>query len=583
MANISVVDDPLTGGNYGGIKSDPYTEYVDNLFSTIQTPNPKALEANQYYPSANQGVQIGSMSNETMGNMPIFGSGRALFPRAVVDNFRQAQRKAEIDYLNKLGEIDVAEYQNITNLKNPRLQQGFTNKYMGELDSWLDEAATRLGGDYMKAYHALSVDPEYHKMRKQYEDYAATYNQVFDKAVEIMALPGDEVSKESQMAAKDFVHKFENIDVNNIDTLVNSSEKLRKHVSIFDVAKNMTDGAADRIRTTLTENFAAGKDADSFVYDKITTEGYLDSEINQMVEDAAEIHTFLQDDPAAKKMLTNQLKVQLGSVYKKEFETIKRDMTTTGRYLKNNNINVDANGDVELGDISTTFTRLPQGKMGKGRNGILYPTKTQDGQPVIIPTISGMSMYVKDRNNQVRLVRVPGTFDMTPNAEYDLASPQGWEHEPGRYVEGQIDFKHKKPYSQEDIKVLTEGGKVKGEYATGQVSKTSEEEVPLQVRDELTGEVIKLYGTLQVLAPFDAVKDNIQRALPFTNRAHSRLPGESFSAPTDTPQYAPKSIVNIPDPDKEIYTISGSKGKFSYNELKSKNWSDEQIMNLQKK
>jgi hypothetical protein len=236
--------------------------------------------------------------------VPIFGSGAAIFPQAVLDRFAKAKQDAEIDYLNELGGVSLEQFQLSSTLKNPWHNQAFNAKYQSSLDMWLDVSAAKFGGNYQEGMLALQGNREFLTMAKSYEEYAAIYNAVFDDAVAILSHDPEQtyVSDTTYQSAQKFVHDYENLDDLPIDELVRRARTYKTHISIAKIADMAMADIGTRVYEGFEEAKAMGTDEVN-VYLKKTRKGPSQEELDAIYQAQVKARPSLfKNDPTAQAL-----------------------------------------------------------------------------------------------------------------------------------------------------------------------------------------------------------------------------------------------------------------------------------------
>ena len=539
MASISSVKDPTTGSNYGGIKSDAlgvntaYNEYLKNSLESTRRPVVGAMRQEQYTPSANRSATVGQISNQTLGSLPIFGAGGAVFPQAVLDNYAKAKQEAEVRYINELGDTSLEQFQLASTLKNPWHNQAFSNKYQESLDAWLNASAASFGGDAMMGAKALKGNKDYWSMMKSYEDYANIYNSVFDDAVGILLADPKEtyVSDLTQKAAQKFVHDYENLEDLSIDELVRRARTFKTHVSVNKVADMAMSDIGERVNETYSESKAMGTD-EMNAYIKKTEKGPSDAELKELYDLQLEAFPWIKDDKKAKQLLWAEMQKRADKSTELALSTIKKGNAAENSYMKKNGIKVDKSGRVQtIPEVDTMFSQFERGLLGKGKDAIRYPVRDMNNQPVKVNPVPGTIARVLVPNADGRMemftISLPGTFAMTPQQEY---SASGLVSGTGRYVEGIIKFEDRGLYSREFTTTSRSQGVISDPVATGGRTATTAEILPIVVKDLKTGNKVSLHGEYQVSIPFGSVRDELNTSYPFLERTHADLEQKTSEA-----------------------------------------------------
>lgn len=563
MASISSVQDPNTGGNYSGIRRDPLgmdasqKKYIDNLLEATSRPVGGPLRSQeQYTPSAGRSPVIGHVSSQTLGSVPIFGSGAAIFPQAILDQFAQAKKEAELAYLNQLGSVSMEDFQLTSTLNNPWHNQAFNSKYQEALDTWLDNSAAMFGGDYKKGMLYLKGNKDYHRMLKSYGEYAEIYNAVYDDAVGILSADPTEtyVSDTSRRAAIKFVQDYEKLDEYPIDKMVSMAKQFKSHISAMKLAEMTTDGMGQRIVENYVEASGMGTDEVN-VFMKQTQEGFSQEDLNQIYESTKEAYPQWFQDEAFANQFRAQLEQRADFIRKKSLTEIKKSESKTETYLKKHGINVDEEGRVEtIESIPTAFQNFGGGKFSTGRNGIVYPSRDMDNKPVVVQTQAGMNAYVIDNaSGELYYVNIPSSYPMVPQKEYSVG---GEDAANGgmlgkRFVEGQVNFKRVGLHSSEQVKSKfdDEGNLITAN--TGIQNPLKEEDLPVSLKDIYTGNKINLYGNYTVIATYDSMKDGLDAAYPFLKRTHADIKDLSGNLGVPTENTIPVAKPKLQRMDKK--------------------------------
>lgn len=535
MTKLSSVQDPLTGSNYGkGINTTSsgvnasYQEYLNNLMETVQRPVSGPLQTQQQYtPSGGKSPVIGQISTPSLGSTPIFGSGAAVFPMAVLDRFKKAKHDAELEYLEQIGDVSMDTFKMDATLKNPWHNQAFNNKYQSSLDAWLDASASKFGGDYMKGMQALKMDKDFYSMAKSYEDYANIYNAVYDNAVDILSTnPEDSyVSPTSRQAARSFINDYENLDNLPIDQLVSRARKFQKYTSVNKIADGAMSNIGDRTYEDYKESTEMTTD-EMNAWIKTTTKGASQKELKEIYNAQLEAYPWIKEDEVAKELLWTEIKTRNDKSHEEVVTQIKKDRADETSYLRKNGIKVAQDGSIQMvDDMTTMFTPYERGLMGRAKDGFVYPKKTPAGQdPIVNPppgTIAKIMVPGKDGDMQMYTAAIPGTFTMTPIKEYTTSG--GAVSGSGRYVEGTIQITDEGLYARELTGTPKDDGTTGQAQATGGTTPAQVQKQPVTIKDIHTGNTVQLYGDYTVAIPFNSVGDELGTAYPFLQRMHNDI------------------------------------------------------------
>jgi len=541
--SLRTVKDPVTGSNFGGIRQDSlgvgasHRDYINNLLEATRRPVSGPLQSQaQYTPSGGRSPMIGQHNSQTLGSVPIFGSGAAIFPQAILDSFEKAKQDAELSYLNEVGDTSMEDFQLSSTLKNPWLNQAFGAKYQEALDEWLQEYANHFGGDYMKGMKALKGDPEFLRMMKSYSDYANIYNAVFDSAVGILSADPSKtyVDEGSRKMARKFIYDYENLEDLPIDELVRRARKFKTYISAVEVARIAMDGLGQRVVEGYAEATDMGTDATK-VYVKQTQKGPSQEELDVIYEAQLKVHPELSNDPVFTSQLKMELQKRADREYEVTIEKIARADADMKTYLKKNGINTNADGRVSsIDEVPTAFRQFAGGKFQYGENAFQYPRKDMSGNAVTVSTPAGSEAYLVSSSGDIHHVVLPTSFGFSPQKEYDLAleknryiynKPEdypGQIDQYGRYVEGTVFIQDEALYTSPIIKTATQKGEISDVQTIGTEAARPIKQ-PLSIRDMDTGNSVNLYGNYQIVLPFDGVEDELNLAYPFLQRFHADL------------------------------------------------------------
>lgn len=588
--NPSVVKD-ASGSNYNinSEASKSTDQYLNDLFSAIQKPAGAPLTASQYNPSGSRSEVIGQVSNKTLGSLPIFGSSMALFPQAVIDQQKKAKRDAEVEYQKELGKVDFEALALTDTLNNVNTNAQFQEKHRAGHDAWLEAAAERHGGNYMAALKSLSMNKDYIRWNASFAQYAAVDEDTSKKALEIInAAPGT-VTPEQKEEAEDYLYgKSEDmLEETPIDVMLDKQRKFTKSASLNDIVTIAVTGVSEDITTEITEDYNAGVGTDSKVMIKEKIKALSEEKFEGIMKniEALGVKKGSDDYNKAKDIVKTKFKTEVD----KTITQLGKQDAAVKTWWNSGSTQIDENGNVKFLDMQTPFSKPAGGETGNGTNGFMYPNKDIAGKPITIQTMSGTPIYVIDETGQVRRVRLPESYAMTPESEFDFpfapqGSSEGWVGEPGRYVAGSANISHTQVYKPEKTRELeTAKGNYAGLEGTGQFPRAQEEKVGVVVRDELTNQNIELFGDLRILVPFKNAKDQLQVAMPDLQRVHNKLPKSSQSATTGTTSYAEEKPAESEsmfdfsgvDKDKEVFQYEGD--VYSYNQLKKAGHTDEAI------
>lgn len=330
--NPSVVND---GGksNYsmsrsGGMaKAD--SEYIDKLQKSFQNPAPGDLSKSTYYPSADQGIQKGTFGSKSLGNIPIFATGQGLIPIGILDAKKKAEQQAAIQEFAMFGPQNNEALSQYIELANPYAQDEFNAKLQGEINTYLDERAYELDGDYTKARLLTKFDPAFKNMVHTYNNYARAYNKLYPEALDILQRAADPanyyVDKEAVEKATKFIRNHDNISVKDIRELTKYLGEFEAYTGIDKAVQSSLSQIGERISTTITENAKLSTNANSVLEKAEKTGFFSDEEMNSMVESAIESYPHLADDPKARAQFERKFRAGIKQTETKTILSVRKE------------------------------------------------------------------------------------------------------------------------------------------------------------------------------------------------------------------------------------------------------------------
>jgi len=398
--NPSVVNE---GGNSnyslsrtGGMaKAD--ADYIDKLQKSFQNPAPGDLGKSTYYPSADRGIQAGTFGSKSLGNIPIFTAGQGLLPIGMLDAKKKAEQQAAIQEFAMFGpENNEALYQYIE-LANPYAQDAFNAKIQGEINTYLDEMAAQVGGDYSKARLMAKYDPAFKNMIRTYDNYARAYNQLYPKALDVLKRAADPVNnyvdEETVEKATKFIRNHDNISVKDIRELTQYLGEFEAYMGIDEAVQMAVSQVGKRITTTLDERIDFSTNANK-VFETVEKTGfYTKDEMDIMIDTAMESYPYLANDPKAKAQFEKKFRAGITQTETKTIQAVRREYAQRQR------------------DVNQSF-----GLMGNDDRGYVatqVPKYTDDGQreydthQITIPAVNGQkrATYLDISPNDILSVR----------------------------------------------------------------------------------------------------------------------------------------------------------------------------------
>jgi hypothetical protein len=528
------------GSNYSGIKppdslGQSTIEYLNNLQQLAMRPAGGAMQSNQYFPSAGQDVQIGSVATKTLGSQPIFAAGTGLIPYAVMDQYAKEKKESEVAYYNNLGK-DMKFLDPDISLSMPWLQDSLDQKMKDYTDGYMDVYSSRFNGDTMKAYKALSVDPDFNFGLKQFQNYAATVNYVYKEVKDIQKEANDPegnfyVDPEMEKMMNDFLYKTSKVEELPMSALLETAKNMKVKVNSYKIAKLAANDLGERVYESFRKDIDKSTNkVDAYL--KITQTGPSEEEIQQTIDLWKKKQPSLEDDPTfegfLRSMVDNKIEVAIQTLGKEVYDGIEE--------LRKKGFKMDVDGKAEFTEVVTGFAKQNNNTFATGQNGIAYPTSGKNefiggGMP------GGMTGYIRDHDGTLRYIKLPTSVDYRPRAEYDLTSVQGWQGEPGRYVEGSIKVDGNtlktRPKTTTVINKDSEGNVIGAQNVSGgaNTETTTSEPSGLRVWDERSKTWVELYGEYDIITPFAFMKQSVQSFYPGIEVMHDQLPQSKLTEP----------------------------------------------------
>jgi len=549
--NPSVVSDE-SGNNYGGIGSmsggiqEAQMAYLDNLFKLSRHAAPDTTN-NQYFPGANNDISAGTLGSKTLGSVPIFAAGGGLFPFDVMDEMEKAKYEAEAEYYKKLKEdLDKPLFEEKLQLADPFKQPAFANKVQNTVDAFLDGYARRFGGDYTKAYIATRNDKNFQKTIRTYKEYTDMFKNVFDQAAKVETDrkdPDKYVSPDVVKAVDKFLYDHDNLESLTPETLLNSAKQFKSIMSADKLAEAVTTGYKDSV----VESFGKSKsmstnELDVWLTTKETNEGAAEDIIKTALESPT--YSWLKNNPEQKAIFERGVKNRIKKGHEVAFKEIKKANADRDLDLKSKGW-MDESGNLKLNDKPAALVNTV------GKNAVSYPSSVKP-----VPTPMGMVAYIR-KDDQLRRVKLIGSFDLQPTSEYDIAEYDAGGIPTGRYVEGRVNFKNTSIYTPDIIRSV-EGTPEK--VGTGQ---SSPEVTPAVVEDAITGEQIPIFGETTILTEFDNMKSTMEATIPNLTYVHEKIPAivrpKSASAIEDSPVIVLSNSMDISDIKRNLRYTWGKK------------------------
>lgn len=562
--NPSVVSDE-SGNNYSGIGKissgiqEAQMAYLDNLFKLSQHAAPDTTN-NQYFPGAGDGVNVGTLGSKTLGSVPIFATGGGLFPFDVLDEMEKAKYEAEADYYKKLKEnLDKPLFEEKLQLADPFKQPAFANKVQSTVDAFLDGYARRFGGDYTKAYIATRNDKNFQKTIRTYKEYTDMFKNVFDQATKIEVDrqdPDKYVSPDVIKAVDKFLYDHDNLESLTPETLLNSAKQFKSIMSADKLAEAATVGYKDSVVESLggKSNSMSTNELDVWLVNKKTNEGAAEDIIKTALESPT--YSWLKDNPEQKAIFERGVKNRIKKGQELAFREIKKANADRDLDLKGKGW-MDESGNLKLNDKPAALVDT------MGKNVVSYPTNIKP-----VSTSVGMVAYVR-KDNQLRRVKLLGSFDFQPASEYDIAEYDAGGIPTGRYVEGKIDFKNTSIYTPDIIR------SVEGSPARVGTGQSSPEVTPAVVEDAITGEQIPIFGETTILTEFENMKSTMEATIPNLTYVHDKIPAivrpSRASATEQSPVIVLSNDMSLSDIKRNLRYTWGDKVLFGWEIIEAAN------------
>ncbi|KKN85530.1 hypothetical protein LCGC14_0278530 [marine sediment metagenome] len=342
-------------------KSD--ASYIDKLQKSFQAPSPGAQAKSTYFPSAGRPLQAGTFGSKSLGNIPIFVANAGLIPIGMLEARRKAEQDAAVKEFAMFGPANNEALDHYIELVNPLAQDEFNAKVQGSINTYLDDKAYELGGDYTKARMLTKYDPAFKNMIRSYQTYARMYNQLAPEAMDVLAKAADPtanyVDDETVRKAMMFIHNHDNLGTTSIDELHKYVGEFQAYMGIDKAVKSSLGMVKSSITTTIKENVKLSTDAYK-VLERVEREGfYTDDEMDMLVEDAMQSYPYLESDPKARAMFKKKLRAGIKQTEKKTVTAVRREIAERQR---------------KVGQSFGLF-----GNADRGYSGTKIPKYTDDG------------------------------------------------------------------------------------------------------------------------------------------------------------------------------------------------------------
>lgn len=337
--------------------------YINKLQKSFQAPSPGAQTKSTYFPSAGQPLQAGTFGSKSLGSLPIFVANQGLIPIGMLEAKRKAEQDAAIKEFAMFGPANNEALDHYIELVNPLAQDEFNAKVQGSINTYLDDKAYELGGDYGSARLLSKWDPGFKNMIRGYQNYARMYNQVAPKAMDILGKAADKanfyVDDDAVEMATKFIRNHDNLGTKSIEDLNKFVGEFHAYTGINDAVVASLEGIEQRITTTVDENIKLSTDAFK-VLEASEKEGmYTDDEMDLMTEDALELYPYLESDPKAKAIFKKKFRAGLKQTEKKTLMKVRREIADKQR---------------KVGQSFGLF-----GNADRGYSGTKIPKYTDDG------------------------------------------------------------------------------------------------------------------------------------------------------------------------------------------------------------
>jgi len=343
-------------------KSD--ASYIDKLQRSFQAPSPGAQAKSTYFPSADRPLQAGTFGSKSLGNIPIFVANQGLIPIGMLEARRKAEQDAAVKEFAMFGPANNEALDAYIELVNPLAQDEFNAKLQTNINTYLDEKAHELDGDYTKARMLTKYDPGFKNMIRGYQTYARMYNQLAPKAMDILAKAVNSaenyVNDDAVQKAAAFIHNHDNLGTKSIEELNKFVGEFQAYTGINDAVTASLGQIKSRVTTTITENAKLSTDAYK-VLERVQQEGfYTDDEKDMLVEDALQSYPYLESDPKAKAIFSKQFRAGIKQTEDKTVTAVRREMAERQRSI-NQSFGLFGNAD-------------------RGYSGTKIPKYSDDGQ-----------------------------------------------------------------------------------------------------------------------------------------------------------------------------------------------------------
>jgi len=523
--NPSVVKDS-SGSNYGGISSNPVEnaqlEYLKGLWDRVQKPMTAPLTTAQEFPTLDRGIQVGSLSSQTLGSVPIFGVGGGVVSMAAMDAMRKAKQEAEINYYKQLA-VDPKAFELDVALTDIKMSNEWNQKKIDLANEMYDKILPLFDGESdagQKAAKYLSVSPDWKRTMKQMDHMGNMIEASRAKIMEVIAAHANPdvayASDEMYGRAQDFLKKLETLDERSIQEVYDATESFQTHASLYTVVKKHMSSFGKKTQTILSK--ASNMDTNTRkAYIKSEITGATEEDIENIYKNVLYENPWVKGDKEAEDFIRREVKNQADYEYKKTLELVDQKEAETEKNLRALGLNVDEYGKPSFGTIATPIP----GKTGQA--AISYGRQTS-GKPYSIGLQNGAEGYIR-RNNITYRVRIEDPGDVELNSEYTLTGADSGV-DAGRYIQGTFIASPKEIYEspREMRNITTRKGTETQFIDDPDKPKLSEQVRAIEAWDLSTNTKHTFYGPQTILLSWDDYQTAVSGSVPGLSDAHRELP-----------------------------------------------------------
>lgn len=531
------------------------TKQVDVYNSYLRSKDfaPESLSESDYYPNANDNVNIGQFSGKYIGSLPQYAAGGALYPHAIVDARRRALERAAL--LQQLKPKPKKDSIKLPDAVDPRF------------DDYLFKDFEKGINDVKKRYNSEDeFYKDYSNKGKAFEDVQVIQRnaQVFKEGVNLIKEKYKEIKTGDEQG--DYIPQEDRKIIEEVNNGIKLSDpeaqdKLKKYLSIQRTANTATPiiNATNELSKNISEGYA---NVESQVAKGVITA--------QQGED-------MKLKIASTSVKPQQISAMANLLYKASPAPFVNSLTTSEERKGKTDaeiasITTDKLTKTLRDNIQKTYkvdlTNIPKDSSNKflyGRGAKQIREHFMAEQPLQLGDEGQRTYGVTERTLPLGDPNKPDkVITATPNVIYSLS-----ENKPIEY-KGEVKIQ---PNQMEKIAVIneTKGKMVKGTFATSEYAKANPENITYQWWVSGLGEDEEGKYTQRIKMPYTYVKGKMRDEFGFSeNDLQEAEKGGSVvekSSTTKTISSGEKSTGNKPraktvTQNGQTYTLNEATGKY---------------------